>query len=166
MSTNKYKPHVLVLPEDDANRQIANGFELFESINRRSLQVLPPAGGWAKVVGKFGKELASTLRKFPKRHVVMVIDFDKDPERFQEVRNGIPADLLDRVFIIGSWDEPEDLRSDLGDFESIGGRVAEECYDTASDGDSIWNHELLRHNADELARMKQQLAPFLFEQER
>lgn len=28
MSVNKYKPHVLVLPEDDANRQLANGFLL------------------------------------------------------------------------------------------------------------------------------------------
>jgi hypothetical protein len=26
MSANKYKPHVVVLPEDDANRQLANGF--------------------------------------------------------------------------------------------------------------------------------------------
>jgi hypothetical protein len=25
---NRYLPHVLVLPEDDANRQIANGFVL------------------------------------------------------------------------------------------------------------------------------------------
>jgi hypothetical protein len=28
MSVNKYHPHVLVLPEDDANRQLANGFLL------------------------------------------------------------------------------------------------------------------------------------------
>ena len=28
MSVNKYQPHVLVLPEDDANRQLANGFLL------------------------------------------------------------------------------------------------------------------------------------------
>ena len=26
MSVNKYKPHVLLIPEDDANRQLANGF--------------------------------------------------------------------------------------------------------------------------------------------
>jgi len=26
MSPNQYQPHILVLPEDDANRQIANGF--------------------------------------------------------------------------------------------------------------------------------------------
>jgi hypothetical protein len=25
---NKYKPHVIVLPEDEANRSIANGFQV------------------------------------------------------------------------------------------------------------------------------------------
>ena len=33
MSVNVYKPHVLVLPEDDADRQIANGFLLDPSLN-------------------------------------------------------------------------------------------------------------------------------------
>lgn len=33
MSVNRARPHVLVLPEDDANRQIAVGFEL-ESTGR------------------------------------------------------------------------------------------------------------------------------------
>jgi hypothetical protein len=29
---NRYQPHVFVLPEDDANRQLANGFLLDESL--------------------------------------------------------------------------------------------------------------------------------------
>jgi hypothetical protein len=28
MSVNKYQPHVLLLPEDDANTELANGFVL------------------------------------------------------------------------------------------------------------------------------------------
>ena len=43
MSVNVYNPHVLVLPEDDANRQIANGFLLEPSIKHRNIQVLTPA---------------------------------------------------------------------------------------------------------------------------
>jgi hypothetical protein len=35
MSVNKYLPHVLVLPEDDANRQMANGFFLDQSFGDR-----------------------------------------------------------------------------------------------------------------------------------
>ncbi|MEH1785097.1 MAG: hypothetical protein V7L23_05745 [Nostoc sp.] len=53
MSINKHKPHILVLPEDDANRQIANGFILDISLNSRAIQVLPEARGWQNVVDTF-----------------------------------------------------------------------------------------------------------------
>jgi hypothetical protein len=43
MSVNKYLPHVLVLPEDDANRQLATGFEI-EVKHTRRIQVLVEAG--------------------------------------------------------------------------------------------------------------------------
>jgi hypothetical protein len=42
---NKYKSHILILPEDDANREIANGFNLNENLDDRSIQILPSAGG-------------------------------------------------------------------------------------------------------------------------
>jgi hypothetical protein len=48
MAVNKYKPHIYVLPEDDANRQIANGFLLHESVDSRSIQVMPTTGGWTR----------------------------------------------------------------------------------------------------------------------
>lgn len=43
---NRFKPHLLVLPEDDANRQIAVGFLLEPALRLRSIQILPPARGW------------------------------------------------------------------------------------------------------------------------
>lgn len=45
MSVNFYKPHVLVLPEDDANRQIAIGFLLDPGLKQRNIQILTPSGG-------------------------------------------------------------------------------------------------------------------------
>jgi len=39
MSVNVYKPHVLVLPEDDADRQIATGFLLDPSLKPRNIQI-------------------------------------------------------------------------------------------------------------------------------
>ena len=50
MSVNRYKPHVLVLPEDDASRQLVNGFILDQSLPTRTIQVLEVAGGWNEVV--------------------------------------------------------------------------------------------------------------------
>lgn len=48
---NKYRPHVLVLPEDDANRQIANGFLLAPAL--RSL------GSYEKIGRALGDECAA-----------------------------------------------------------------------------------------------------------
>jgi len=53
MSVNVYRRHVMVLPEDDANGDIVNGFLLDPSLNERAIQVLPPAGGWANVFARF-----------------------------------------------------------------------------------------------------------------
>ena len=47
--SNKYLPHIHVLAEDDANRQIVNGF-LLELNDNRAVKVLPLAGGWTKAV--------------------------------------------------------------------------------------------------------------------
>jgi hypothetical protein len=72
----------------------------------------------------------------------------------------IPDELMNRVFVIGAWSEPEDLRkARLGTFEEIGFKLAEEC---RSDSKSTWDHELLKHNADEVVRMASVLRPILF----
>jgi len=76
VSVNNHKPHVIVLPEDDANRQIANGFLLDPSIKLRNIQVLNPAGGWGKVLDRFLDDHVAELRKWPQRHLVLLIDFD------------------------------------------------------------------------------------------
>lgn len=69
MSINHYQPHIFVLPEDDANRQIVNGFILDLNLNSRAIQVLPPAGGWTKVVEKFTNDYASTMRQYRHRRL-------------------------------------------------------------------------------------------------
>lgn len=51
---NKERPHILVLPEDGANRQLANGFLLEVDLARqRQMQVLAEAGGWRHVLHLF-----------------------------------------------------------------------------------------------------------------
>lgn len=67
MSTNNYKPHLHVLPEDDANRQIANGFLLNPHLNERAIQILPIVGGWKKVLDVFKSVHARELKKYLER---------------------------------------------------------------------------------------------------
>jgi hypothetical protein len=158
MSVNQYLPHIFVLPEDDANRQIANGFH--QKVTReRQMQVLRPAGGWARVLSLFESEHVAAMDRCPNRFMVLLIDSDNDETRLAKAKATIPAHLAERVFILGAWSEPERLKTNLGNFEIIGSKVAEDC---RSDTDLTLRHELLRHNAPELARLRQHVLPILF----
>lgn len=161
MSVNKYyiRPHVFVLPEDDANRQIANGFAL-NVTETRDYKVLPVAGGWHKVRILFQEIHVVEMEKDTLRYMVLLVDFDKDEERLTKMKKDIPVALADRVFVIGIWTKPEDIyHHKLGTKENLGRQLASECYENRND---IWNHELLKHNANELDRMRVTLRPILF----
>jgi hypothetical protein len=157
MSVNKSKPHVLVLPEDDANRQIANGFQ--RDVASRQLQVLVEAGGWTKVLECFVTDHSSWMERVKNRLMVLLIDLDDKENRQQSVKAKIPADLAHRVFILSTRTEPEKLRTDLGSYETIGRALAKDCREGT---DKTWSHPLLRHNLDEVRRLNEQVRPILF----
>ena len=117
MSVNKYKPHVLVLPEDDADRQIANGFILEPNLNQRNIDILRPSGGWPRVVEDFTSIHALDMQKLPVRMMVLLIDFDERDDRLEKVKQQIPEELSDRVFILGVWSNPEKLKQSIGKLE-------------------------------------------------
>lgn len=167
MRVNKYQPHLLVLPEDDANRQIANGFILNPNINEPAIQVMPIANGWGKVVDDFKENHISEMRKLSQRMIVLLIDFDRNGERLSYVSSQIPEDLKDRVFVLGVLSEPEDLKRikkkfesiGTGKLEQIGETLAKDCSDNTNE---LWGHDLLKHNKTELERMILSVKPFLF----
>jgi hypothetical protein len=161
MSVNVYQQHVMVLPEDDANRQIVNGFLLDPSLNERAIQVLPIAGGWAKVRDDFVAYQVPQLRKYPKRHLVLLIDFDGlVNDRMQLFQQVCPTDVRDRVYLLGTQDEPEPLRKDCGaSLEKIGEQLGQAC---ATGEPGLWTHVMLAHNQAELNRLIQSVKPFLF----
>jgi len=158
--SNKYLPHIHVLAEDDANRQIANGFLLAPNLDNRAVKVLPLPGGWKKTVGEFTKKYASEMRQLPQRMMVLLIDFDENENRLSYVESHIPDDLKARVFVLGVLSEPENLRTDIKKtFEEIGEALAKDCSDNTNE---LWGHTLLKHNKGELDRMASSVKPFLF----
>ncbi len=159
MSVNKYQAHVLVLPEDDADRQLANGFvlDLDPSVLTR-IQVLPEVGGWIEVLNRFNADHVADMGKYIERYMVLLFDFDGHKDRVIDAKDRIPENLKDRVFILGALSEPEDLRS-LGTYETIGRRIAKDCRE---DSDAIWTHDLLLHNAGEISRLRERVRPILF----
>lgn len=161
MSINKYRPHILVLPEDDANRQIANGFILHSNIDECSIQILPPAKGYQRVIDQFRDNYISSMKQYSERRLVLMIDFDNQySRRWYSLKKTIPENLRDRVFILGVLSEPEDLKRDMNvDFETIGKKLSDDCSD---DTRNVWGHDLLKHNETELKRMISSVTTFLF----
>lgn len=157
MTANRELPHLLILPEDDANRQIANGFCL--RFGTRQIQILNEAGGWWAVCNRFADEYVAYMRRYPLAHMVLVVDFDGQAERSAVVQAHVPSDLKDRVFVVGASTEPEALkRAGLGRLEEIGIRLADDCPPASG---KIWSHALLAHNADEIARFRSRCSNLL-----
>jgi hypothetical protein len=165
MSVNKYTQHLVVLPEDNANRNLANGFTNHHSIqNFNQIQILLPAGGWLAALEKAEKAHFTEMKKLKYRHLLILIDFDNEPDRADRFRQTIPHELAGRVFVMGVLSEPEPLKADLGrSLEAIGADLCQQCADAPSpDAGSLWRHNLLKHNLPELARLRQIFAPILF----
>jgi hypothetical protein len=152
MSVNRHKEHILVLPEDDANRQMANGLVLeMPDRSRSQVRILPVAGGWEKVLRQFRSDHVRYMDRFPTCAMILAIDFDGRHERFSEARTWVPDALAERVFILGVWTRPEDLvRAGLGSYEQIGQAMWRDC---GAEPKGIWNHDLLKHNHGELRRL-------------
>jgi len=160
MSVNRYRPHILILPEDDAIRQIANGFILDPNLNESAIQVLPYDRGWENLLETFINDHLPKIRQFQERRMVLLIDFDRREDRFSYVQRDIPDDLRERVFILGVKSNPEMLkRVTKKSFEGIGETLAEDC---ANNTNELWGHNLLKHNRSELDRMTLSVKPFLF----
>ncbi len=160
MSVNKHFPHVLVLPEDDANGQMANGFQLDPLLDTRRIQILEEAGGWREVLNRFTQDHVAEMTRYGNRFMVLLIDFDGREDRLNEAMSTIPVSLRERVFVLGAWNEPEDLRTNLGcSYERIGAALAKDCRENTAE---MWSHTLLRHNSVELERLRIQVRPLLF----
>ena len=101
MSVNKYLPHLLVLPEDDANRQLANGFIQDQHLFTRRIQVLEEVGGWSEVLNRFTSDHVIEMDRYPQRFMVLLIDFDRQKDRLDKAKAAVPGHLTERVFVLG-----------------------------------------------------------------
>lgn len=167
MNINKYKDHLVIMPEDRAEEEIANGASNSLNIDNRVVHIDKPARGWLKVVKRYKDQVVQEMLKNEFLHVILLIDFDCDstkgdtPEkRFFQVLKEIPDNLKDRTFVLGTLDEPEDLKTKLSmSLEKIGETLAEDCPDKRN---QLWNDDMLKHNTPELERLIKTVKHFLF----
>ena len=72
----------------------------------------------------------------------------------------IPEDVRDRVFLLGTLDDPQAFKRSIKlTFEDIGNRLADECFQQEF---ILWKHDHLAHIRDEIDRAAATLHPVLF----
>lgn len=151
MSVNREKPHLLILPEDKKDSDIANGFLLYEQlVAPRQVQVLRYSGGYPRVKQQFLEIYLHQLRKYNQGHLVLLVDFDGKENRLAYFADDIPEDLKERVFVLGCWSKPEDLTKNRG-AEVVGKKLAHDCHQNPQE--TLWKDPLLAHNQPEKDRM-------------
>jgi hypothetical protein len=155
---NDYLPHIFVIPEDDANRQIALAFLLELGMKSNRYKLFPPARGWSHVIESFELDHVANMDRFSERFIILLIDFDKDASRLEYVKSRIPSNLVDRVFILGAWSQPEELKKYFGSLDDIGAALARDCQKERS---AIWGHRLLQNNTNELQRVQTLVCPLI-----
>ncbi len=159
MGLNKHKPGLYVIPEDDADRQIANGF-LEDFRVQNAFQVMPPAQGREKVLSQIIEVYVPILQKYKQLKVIGVLDFDGRKDRYEQKLQEIPNGVRERVFLLGTLNNPEKLKASAGlHFESLGEKLAQECCDANFE---LWNNEQLVFLKDEVLRAKEELWTVLF----
>ena len=173
--SNNYLPHLLVLPEDEHNREFVLGFIEHHRINSRAVDLRPVAKGWQEAFKGFEENIAPTMQRFKERRVLIVIDFDLNfPDRLQHAKaTYIDQSIQDRVFVIGCSDEPKDLLAELANVghktsrKQVGADLAAECVGAPPNGPGggpvSWSHAMLAHNRPELDRLRTSVGKLLFQ---
>jgi hypothetical protein len=162
MSANKHKPHLIVIPEDEHDAEICRGFH-DELLGIRQFQVEPPAGGWLQASAS-GTNVARTigLSGNANCHLLIVVDFDNQnpTSRLEEIKTEFSVAAKERLFVLGLRDEPSNMQERFGCSRfQLGQKLAEAC---RNDDQTLWEHEQLAHNAEELGRLRSAVRPFLF----
>lgn len=165
--SNKYLDHLQVLPEDDANRQLLNGAQQNLALDSRRIDVLAPAGGWSFVLDSLTqRSVIHGLESHPRRHLLLLIDFDSQvaarTQLYHRRKLTLPAGVADRIYLLGSLETPERLKAacQRQRLERLGLELAEDCEPAAAA--NLWQHDHLKHNAMELARLVAKVRPFLY----
>lgn len=162
--TNKYKSHLDILCEDDINKEIAQGLiEMLDYPSQTRIKFLDVAGGWEKCLHRL-KDYIDELIRYETKSLLIIMDFDEciDDRKacFAEILNGIQDEVRNRVFLVGSYYEPEKLKRDLGLMghnDNVGRMLLEDCID----GNQFWHTIHLKHNLDELTKLKMHTMEFI-----
>ena len=152
-----YKKHLLVIFEDQAYKDYYLGFTNHHCFNDTEIFAGDVFGGWLKIQQQVSDDSLATLehlKRFENAYVLALLDSDKHEKRIAQIKQKIPKIYHDRIFLLSSLNEAENIKDDIGEGkkETIGYQFAEDCYNNDC---NLWQKPMLVHNLAELKRLKQ-----------
>ena len=166
MSVNKYKKHVMVYAEDEATKQLAESFLNDDGFDLRRV-TLQKCQGWKDAVERAKRD--GQLDKGERRAVVL-IDLDGASTRVTDIKNAVPADLQERIFIIGWTGCIEQLKINANcrgiGFQKLGEQLAADFRGSCA---GIWTNQAFvqmhepdtKTGASECQRLRQHVLPLI-----
>lgn len=170
MSINRQQKHVIFFGEDEATRNLAQGFIEGENINELRCDVWHTFGtGWKSTTEAM--ELVG-MSRYPLTHLILVIDLDRqEKHHIEDLKQEIDqTSFSDRVYVIGGSKDVQALQRAFTAANSIGkisaqdtGReIANQCFKDESCVEGVWCDPALEHNRTELERICRNLKDIIF----
>ncbi len=156
---NKYQFALLVVPEDQANKDLVIGARDSQpNTIQNKIRIEPVPGGRDEVWTATIHDYLPRLERYERWHLVLVIDHDADvPKIQQHFDELIPQSLKSRVWVLGCRSEPESCRSRLGrpgPLRELGSELFNSCMTQLS---PLWDHNELNHNKAQLESLRKTL---------
>lgn len=157
MSVNRYEPYLIVLCEDNAYKDIFLGFEISE---HPQISLKPVYQGFDDILFQLTNPNSMTskeLKRYNKSYVLALTDADLDSQsesNIKKLKDSIPNEYKDRVFVMGSKYEAENIKRAIigkGKWKGVSQELEKSCRDENCE---LWRDEMLNHNMEEIISLR------------
>lgn len=147
--------------EDNAYKDL---FISFDFSMQKQISLKPVCGGFKAVHLQLTSEQSIVLKElssnFENAYVLALIDGDLDSQsesKIEQLKQDIPIKYKERIFVVGSKCEAEDIKQAIigqGKWKTVSQKLENSC---KNENCELWQDEMLKHNLDEIARLKKLL---------
>ena len=165
---NKNKPHLVIVPEDEAWATLTRGF--FMARAEGNIKVDRTCGGYNKEMTHFKDKLQPKMASNPNMHVLLLVDFDrKFASRMTNFTQLVYPDYNKRAFMVGCKDEIQNLNTEYGGgkLEDLGQTMGNICLGDVTamhtpKGINPWTLPQILKSAVQVSLLKTRTFSFLF----
>lgn len=118
---NRQRDCIKIVAEDEALRSVAVGFFSQSLDITNNIDISRYKRGWPDVFASI-PEYVDLLKRYKKMRIIVLIDYDGKPSRYDYFRDNVDVEVRDRFFILGALNNVEKLKECCGatSFENLG----------------------------------------------